>query len=115
MPGCTAWEAECGPQPACLPSGTLVGQWSAQMSVRLTPVQVLRTVPGTRSMRDVSLLLLLLVVVIIIIITDSIAFRVDHAGRHSNLEQRIQVNLVFAIMFAKASDSFISDFLLHFH
>ena len=66
-------------------------------------------------MRDVSLRQLAVVVIIIIIITDSVAFRVDHAGRHNNLEQRIHVNLVLIIMFAKASDSFFSDFLLHFH
>lgn len=54
-----------------------------------------------------------MVVVINGIIIDCIAFRVDHSSSCNKLEQRIQVNLVLIIMFAKLSNSF--KFLFHFY
>ena len=54
------------------------GARSAQLGVRLTSVQVVRTVLGTWSVRDVSLLVevmvIIIVVIVIIIIAGGIAF-----------------------------------------
>lgn len=63
-------------------------------------MKVVRKVLGTESMRNMLLL------VIVVIVIGGIAFRVDLSSNHSNLEQRIQVNLVLIVTFAKASDSF---------
>ena len=43
---------------------------------------------------------------LLLFIPGSLAFRVELAGRHSSLEQRLQVSLVLIIMSAEASDSF---------
>ena len=43
--------------------------------------------------------------VIVIIISGDIAFRAGLSSNHSDLDQRIQVNVVLLIMFAKASES----------